>query len=297
MRWVLATSLAFAFVGCAQAPPVATANEAIEEGASPAALLAPELDRLRAAFAAEVPKHSSLEPEQARGMIERARAILADNAVVLERPQLIIVVDRNPAAQDLALVLAQPRGAWSIIGTTKISTGQSGRFDHYITPIGVFFHTDAILGYRAEGTYNENGIRGLGTKGMRVWDFGWQNAAKGWRADGERGDIRLMMHATDPTALEPRLGHAASKGCVRIPSALNSFLDRHGVLDVDYEHAALTDARYRGLLRPDRAASSAAGDAMVVVDSSEPLSRRCTQRSCNEGAPKEVVTKVHPKKL
>jgi len=271
MRWILATALAFAFMGCVQAPPAVTATVATEDAAPLEVLLARELDRLRAAFEAEVPKHTGVEPARAREMIERARATLADNAVLLERPQLIIVVDRNPVAQDLALVLAQPRGAWKIIGTTKVSTGQRGRFDYYITPTGVFFHTDAILGYRAEGTYNENGIRGLGTKGMRVWDFGWQNAAKGWREDGARGDIRLMMHATDPTALEPRLGRPASQGCVRIPSALNSFLDRHGVLDVDYERAAQTDGRYRGLLRADRVASSAAGNAMVVVDSSEPL--------------------------
>jgi hypothetical protein len=250
------------------APP---ATAATEEAASLAAPLARELDRLRAAFAAEVPKRTSLDPARAREMIDRARATLADNAILFERPQLIVVVDRNPAAQDLALLLALPRGGWEIIGTTKVSTGQRGRFDYYITPIGVFFHTDAILGYRAEGTYNENGIRGLGAKGMRVWDFGWQSATKGWRSDGERGDIRLLLHATDPTALEPRLGRPASQGCVRIPSALNSFLDRHGVLDVDYERAAQTDARYRDLLRADRTPSSLAGNAMVVVDSSEPL--------------------------
>jgi len=135
----------------------------------------------------------------------------------------------------------------------------------------VFLHTDAILGYRAEGTYNENGIRGLGIKGMRVWDFGWQNAVKGWRSDGERGDIRLLMHATDPAGLEQRIGRPASQGCVRIPTALNKFLDRHGVLDFDYERAAMTDARYQRLLRPDRTPTPFAGNAMVVVDSQEKL--------------------------
>src|SRR5262252_1994783 len=60
---------------------------------------------------------------------------------------------------------------------------------------------------------------------------------KGW-GTGEEGDIRLLLHATDPDYLEKRLGRPASKGCVRIPAAMNRFLDRHGVLDADYERAA-----------------------------------------------------------
>ena len=246
------------------------AAHAVAQSAPPAALTQ-QLEALRSAFAEEVPKATALPPERQSELIAKGKAMLADNAILLDRPQLIIVVDRAPSAQDLALVLAQPQGNWQIVGTTKVSTGQRGRFDYYITPTGVFLHTDAILGYRAEGTYNENGIRGLGVKGMRVWDFGWQNAVKGWRNDGERGDIRLLMHATDPAGLEQRIGRPASQGCVRIPSALNKFLDRHGVLDADYERAAITDARYRGLLRPDRTPSPIAGNALVVVDSQDAL--------------------------
>jgi hypothetical protein len=147
-----------------------------------------------------------------------------------------------------------------------------GRFDHYITPRGVFHVTTAILGYRAEGTLNENGIRGLGAKGMRVWDFGWQMAAKGWDAGPGKPDripIRLMMHATDPDRLEQRIGHPASEGCVRIPAAMNRFLDNHGVLDAEYERAAATEIRFRALLPKDRHPTTLAGNTMVVVDSAE----------------------------
>jgi hypothetical protein len=104
---------------------------------------------------------------------------------------------------------------------------------------------------------------------MRVWDFGWQTATKGWRADGEQGDIRLLMHATDPDYLEQRLGRPASQGCVRVPSAMNRFLDVHGVLDADYELAARDDIRVRSILRREREPSPLAGNAMVVVDSSQ----------------------------
>ena len=253
--------------GCAQAEIVAP-----PPSLPPPNPAAEEVTRLREAFIAEVPKGISLTEDRARDLTARARALMADNAVLLDRPELVVVVDRNPAAQDVAVMLAQPLGQpWEVIGAAKVSTGQRGRFDYYITPTGIFRHTDAILGYRAEGTYNENGIRGLGAKGMRVWDFGWQNAVKGWRNDGERGDIRLLMHATDPVALEPRLGRPASQGCVRVPAVLNVFLDRHGVLDADYERAAQTDQRYARLLRQDRTPSSLAGNMMVVVDSNDPL--------------------------
>jgi hypothetical protein len=53
---------------------------------------------------------------------------------------------------------------------------ETGRRDYYLTPTGVFLHPDAILDWRAEGTFNTQHIRALGLKGMRVWDFGWQPA-------------------------------------------------------------------------------------------------------------------------
>jgi hypothetical protein len=105
---------------------------------------------------------------------------------------------------------------------------------------------------------------------MRVWDFGWQEATKGWREDGERGPIRLLVHATDPDKLEQRIGRPASQGCVRIPAAMNRFLDRHGVLDADVERAAQEDPRFGALLLPDRVPTPLAGRLLVVVDSAEP---------------------------
>ena len=155
-----------------------------------------------------------------------------------------------------------------MIGGTRVSTGQVGRFDYYITPVGVFRHTDSILDYRAEGTFNENHIRGLGLKGMRVWDFGWQTAGKGWRADREQGPMRLLMHATDPANLEYRIGRPASKGCIRVPAAVNKFMDHHGVLDADYERAAKVDPTFRAVLPRDRVPTPLAGNALVVIDSS-----------------------------
>lgn len=225
---------------------------------------------LQAALHREVPNLTVDTPDASRTWIARAQSAIATSAVKLDRPQLVVVVDRNPKIQQMRILLARSEGAWMDLGGTKVSTGQTGRRDYYITPIGVFLHTDAILDWRAEGTFNENHIRGLGVKGMRVWDFGWQNATKGWGA-GETGDIRLLLHATDPEYLERRIGHPASKGCVRIPAAMNRFLDRHGVLDADYERTAKSDVRYAALLLPDRRPTPLAGEALVIVDSSETL--------------------------
>ncbi|HYZ63430.1 MAG TPA: L,D-transpeptidase [Acetobacteraceae bacterium] len=228
--------------------------------------------RLREALVREV--RGALRPDPARDAqwIDLARAETTASNMVIDRPQLVVVVDRNPRVQALMVVLALPQGDWKVIGGSRVSTGQRGRFDHYVTPTGVFHLTDAILGYRAEGTLNENGIRGLGAKGMRVWDFGWHVAMKGWTevaGKPDRTPIRLMLHATDPDKLEQRIGRPASQGCIRIPTTMNRFLDRHGVLDAEYERAAVNDIRFRALLLRDRDPSPAAGNTLIVVDSAE----------------------------
>lgn len=229
--------------------------------------------QLRRALVRQVPRAVlSLSPDRMNDLLVRARAELKAEHVQVQTPGLLVVVDRNPAKQLLAVVLARPDRSWQFVGGTHVSTGQPGRHGYYITPTGVFLHTDAILDYRAEGTYNENHIRGLGRKGMRVWDFGWVTAVKGWRSDGETGEIRLLLHATDPDFLEQRLGRTASQGCIRISAAMNEFLDNYGVLDADYENAAADDPGYNAVLRADRTPTPLAGRTLVVIDSSTPLS-------------------------
>lgn len=227
-----------------------------------------ELQYLNRAFAQEVLDNRGMTPDHDSDLIVRAQMAVAASGQATDTPQLIVVVDRNTVVQEAVIVLARPVGPWIVIGGTRVSTGQAGRRGYYITPTGAFLHTTDILDYRAEGTFNANGVRGLGRKGMRVWDFGWQTATKGWRSDGEEGLIRLLLHATDPDRLESRIGSPASQGCVRIPAAMNLFLDRHGVLDADYEHAALQDARFRALLRLDRVPTRLAGRILLIVDSS-----------------------------
>lgn len=299
--------LALAPLPALAAPDVPTPNAPTPAAPTPAATppLSPldqtiEALRLQAALTRDVPHLATRTPASDAAWITLARAELARANTVLDHPQLLVVVDRSPHVQQLAIVLATPNTPalatpntpvlatpvtsvlatpadtpsepWRVIGGTHVSTGSMGRFDHYITPRGVFHVTPAILGFRAEGTLNENGIRGLGAKGMRVWDFGWQVAAKGWKPDPGKPDrtpIRLMLHATDPDKLEQRIGQPASQGCIRIPTAMNRFLDHHGVLDAEYERAATTELRFRALLPPDRKPSPLAGNTLVVVDSSD----------------------------
>jgi hypothetical protein len=244
--------------------PVATGADTLSQ-----ADIADEATRLRAALVQEVPRHAIEDADGDRAWVARARAAVDAAPLAIEHAQLLVVVDRNPTVQQLRIVLARPDAAWEVIGGSKVSTGQAGRHGYYITPVGVFLHTDGIIDYRAQGTFNENHIRGLGLKGMRVWDFGWQTADRGWRAEADPGEIRLLMHATDPDYLEQRLGRPASEGCVRIPATMNRFLDMHGVLDADYEQAARDDVRLASVLLPRRQPTSLAGDALVVVDSSQ----------------------------
>lgn len=223
---------------------------------------------LHALMRREVPHQLTLSAGHRQRILDLAWDLLQQVPDAgLDRPQALLVVDRNPAVQALLVVGAIPGKPWEVVGATHVSTGKPGRKEHFVTPVGVFRNTADILGYRAEGTKNENGVRGLGVKGMRVWDFGWQQTDD-WRAPGARIDIRMEMHATDPDLLEQRIGRPDSEGCIRIPAAMNRFLDRYGVIDADLEAAAKMDPRFAALLAPDRMPTPIAGTLLVVVDSS-----------------------------
>jgi hypothetical protein len=100
---------------------------------------------------------------------------------------------------------------------------------------------------------------------LRIYDFGWVRAPKGWGDHAEKV-MRLQMHATDPDLLERRLASAQSKGCIRIPASLNTFIDHYGILDANYELAAASGRRFF-VLSPDREPTPWSGRYLVVVDS------------------------------
>lgn len=230
-----------------------------------------EIQRLQRLFQKDVPVAFKPTETQKHTWLTLAHQQISQTGYAIQTSQTVIIVDRNPSVQRACIVLARPDTPdWNIIGCTRISTGTIGRKHHYITPLGIFTNSTDRLGYRAQGTKNQNGIMGNGTKGMRVWDFGWQVAEKGWLPSREQGPIRLEMHATDPVFLERQLGHMASAGCIRIPASLNIFIDKNGLLDAEYERKAATDRRFQALLRPDRTPSPLAGMAVIVIDSTPP---------------------------
>lgn len=258
--------IAFLALALAAGAP-ALANEPPTE----AAQVEGQLEAIRAALHEEVPSAMPAEPDQAATLLRLARQALTVAGETVDRPQLMMVVDRNPQVQRIALVLAAPDRDWELLALEKTSTGQANRRGYFITPLGVFLHTTAIRDYRAEGTKNEFGIRGLGARGSRVWDFGWNRAQPGWLPPAEPPrEMRLLLHATDPDYLEQRLGQPASMGCIRISAALNRFLDRRGVLDAEHEASVASgDPRHVAVLRPDREPTPLAGRMLVVVDSAE----------------------------
>ena len=214
----------------------------------------------------EVPGLIVDSPDGAAQWVDRTRAALNAAGHVVTSPQLLVAVDRNPAVQQMRIILARP----SRTGRASAAPGYPPDRPSRLLPDApdVFLNTDAILDWRAEGTFNPQHIRGLGLKGMRVWDFGWQTRRARVGAGGE-SEIRLLVHATDPDYLERRHGRPASKGCVRISAAMSCFLDRHGVLDADYGRGAKIDDRFAALLLPDRVPTPLAGNALVIINSAK----------------------------
>jgi hypothetical protein len=219
-------------------------------------------------FQLEVDRRLNVPQMQQAHYAQLLDAELQRALIPLMTSQYVVMIDRNPYVQAIFVYwldvrLATPR--WHFIGATPTSTGKPGRFDHFTTPLGVFAHTINNRDYRAEGTFNGFGIRSLGSKGMRAYDFGWVQGERGWGRGG-LSQMRLLMHATDPDKLEPLLGIAMSKGCIRIPATLNTFIDRYGLLDADYQRALERGKKLR-VLRPDRVITPWAGRYLVVVDS------------------------------
>lgn len=177
--------------------------------------------------------------------------------------QYFIVVDSSVKKQNLML------GYWDSTNQafqlspnmTKVSTGRTGSAQHFITPTGWVEQLPENGTYRAEGTKNENGIRGYGIKGMRVWDFGWQNATTGWLKKPEVRQIRMQMHATDPQYLEQRLGTPASQGCLRLSAETNQFLDKYAIIDRNIEQSKIKWA-----LKKERTPVTNEGSFVLVVN-------------------------------
>lgn len=215
-------------------------------------------------YAREVDRRIDPPPEERRNYGDALVAALQTSDRWPLPAQYAVLVDRSPHVQAVMVFWIGPDGSTAFIGASPASTGKPGKFEHFLTPLGVFDHTIEHPDFRALGTRNDQGVRGYGIAGMRVFDFGWVAAPKTW-APGE-GVLRLQVHATDPTLLEPTLGERRSKGCIRIPAALDVLLDRYGVLDADYERA-MRENRRPWVMRADRAATPWSGRYLVVIES------------------------------
>jgi hypothetical protein len=221
---------------------------------------------LRAVFAQNVEHKLKVPASDQSAYAGRLETALSADTLGNLSGEYVVLVDRNANVQALFIYFrAAPADNWQMIGASAVSTGRPGEYDHFITPLGVFEHTPANMDFRSEGTLNENHIRGYGKRDMRIFDLGWAQGERGW-GKGGISQMRFQMHATDPDRLEPLLGIRHSKGCVRIPASLNTFLDHYGILDAEY--AARVDAgKSLWVLKSDRQITPWAGRYIVVVDS------------------------------
>ncbi|ORT81676.1 hypothetical protein B7G54_30845 [Burkholderia puraquae] len=221
---------------------------------------------MRKRFTQEVTRRLNVPASEQRAYGERLQKALVDADLGDLAGEYVAMVDRAPNVQALFIYFrATPANAWLMIGASPVGTGLPGKYDHFLTPLGVFHHSPDNMDFRAEGTTNENGIRGYGSRDMRIYDFGWEDGERGWGKGGV-SPMRFQMHATDPDRLEALLGIRHSKGCVRIPASLNLFFDRHGLLDDDYQ-ARVEAGKSLWVLRRDRDITPIAGRYLVVIDS------------------------------
>lgn len=220
---------------------------------------------LASLYETRVDQRLEVPPNEAIFYGQRVEAALSHAGLTELSAQYLFVVDRSPQVQAIFLFWLSPNSPGQLIGASPVSTGRGGRFSYFETPTGVFEHSLDNPDFRAEGTRNSQGIRGFGVKGMRVFDFGWQLATRRW-GDGGVSPMRLLLHATDPDWLEPRLGTVQSQGCIRIPASLNQLIDQYGLLDADYE-TGLAEGKSLWMLHPQRTPTLWSGRYLIVVDS------------------------------
>jgi hypothetical protein len=222
-------------------------------------------EQLSADFERDVSPRLLLPSTEVLSYALRLNGALDAAQLLLTAEQFLVLVDRNPDVQAALLFFGTSIGGWKLVGATPVSTGLPGRYEHFLTPLGVFDHSMINPDFRAEGTKNKLGFRGYGRKGMRIYDFGWVNSQRGW-GKGGMGVLRLQMHSTDPDLAEQKLGTAQSEGCVRIAATFNAFLDFHSLLDEDYERSVARGEKL-WVLRKDRTPTKFPGRYMVIVDS------------------------------
>jgi hypothetical protein len=195
-----------------------------------------EVETLRNVFQTEVSDMAINDPVYQDKVIAYSRDMLVQSPYT-EDLQYFVFADRNENRQNVMVGFYNAYTlSISVLGWARISTGNPSRSRHWLTPTGIFENKISNPSFRAQGTKNAKGWRGFGVKGSRIWDFGWQRSDRGTKNSKTTGsgNIRLMMHATDPVHGEKRLGRRDSKGCVRIPAKMNKFLDVYGLIDKDY---------------------------------------------------------------
>ncbi|WP_173085658.1 hypothetical protein [Fundidesulfovibrio magnetotacticus] len=197
-------------------------------------------------------------------------AQMARSGLRFDGTQFFAYADRNPKAQFIVVGLYDARSERiDILGADLISSGNIEKGgDYFETPIGVFENLLDNFSYRAQGTPNQEGWRGLGAKDSRVWDFGYQRGLKKYKDGNTMSQLRLLMHSTDPERGEPRLGRTDSKGCVRISAGLNRFLDTHAILDSHYEQWAKSRPD-SWLFKKERKPTAYPGKYLIIGDSSQ----------------------------
>jgi hypothetical protein len=249
LLWILISNHVFVCAAYARSPDLVTTELILE-------------------FQKTVPKSLKLPEDVLSTYIQSLNDRFRESDVNINSPEYVVLIDRNPHVQIGMILLGSQQAegeGWQLIGAAPISTGRPGSFDHFLTPLGVFKHSLENLDFRAEGTKNDLGFRGYGVKGMRVYDFGWVNQYQGW-GKKKMSVMRLQMHTTDPDYAEHLLGTPKSKGCIRIPAAMNQLIDRYGLLDAEYDDAIKRGEKF-WVLRKDRVPAATPGRYLVVVDS------------------------------
>jgi len=119
-----------------------------------------ELHRISARFIQEVTPQLAVPAQVLADYSELLEELLSNEGVPVTQPQFLLLVDRSSRVQAALLLWGAAGQGWHLMGAVPVSTGLPGKFEHFVTPLGVFAHSTENLGLSCRGDRNKLGFRG-----------------------------------------------------------------------------------------------------------------------------------------
>src|SRR5450830_1360210 len=139
-----------------------------------------ELQRISARFIQEVTPQLAVSAQVLGDYTVLLEELLANEGVPVTEPQFLLLVDRSARVQAALLLWGAAGRGWHLVGAVPVSTGLPGKFEHFVTPLGVLLIRPKTRTFvpRGPGTSLVSAVTAARECGSMIWD-GCRHGAAG----------------------------------------------------------------------------------------------------------------------